>query len=286
MTEVRAALTAGPAALALGRVTHRRHGPVDHRFDYPMTQIWIDPDDPDALFDRHRLWSRRHPSPVRFRRRDYLDGTDRPLGPAVRAILRDALGRPVDGPLRMLTQPRVWGWLFNPLTVYLAWDDGRADPTAALLEVSNTPWKERRGYPLALEPADPAHPGEGRGVRSVFAKALHVSPFLDLDHRYELGLRARGDAPTLELTLDVHPTGDGAADLARADRGNGPAPILETRLTSHLLPADEPSTARSMTEVLRPDRLPTHRVSAGIHRQAFALWRKQVPFVPHPGRQP
>lgn len=272
------ALVPGEAALAVGRVVHHRLRPVEHRFDYPMTQVWIDPDDPGRLFDRHPLWSHRRPAPVRFRCRDHLDGSDAPLGPRVRDLLAERLGRPVDGPLRMLTQPRVWGWLFNPITVFLAWDDPGAGPVAALLEVTNTPWKERHHYGLALEPVPGDEPGPAPTVRSTFAKALHVSPFLDLDHTYSLTLGTGGSATMLDLSLDVIPV--------RPPADAGPTgPILRTRLITRRLAATQPGTRRAMTAVLRPDRLPTHRVSAGIHRQAATLWRRRVPFVPHPDRR-
>ena len=257
---------------------HHRLAPVEHRFVSPMTQIWIDPDRPEELFDRHRLWSARRPAPVRFRRRDYLDGDETPLGRRVRDRLQPALGRRPTGPLRMLTQPRVWGWLFNPLTVYLAWADAEGgadgDPVAALLEVSNTPWHERHWYAVALRPAPPDGAGTGPGrLVACFAKSLHVSPFLTLDHRYHLGLGWTSDGSGLDLSLDV---------VAE----DGRDPVLRTRLTTRLCPASDPVTVRAMGAVLRPDRLSTLRVSAGIHRQAAALWRKGVSFVPHPGKDP
>ncbi len=264
-----------------------------------MTQIWIDPDAPEALFRHHRLWSTTRPAPVRFRRRDLLDGTDTPLGQRIRRRLADGIGRAVDGPLRTLTQPRVWGWVFNPLTVHLTWDDeGSGQPSAALLEVTNTPWKERHCYAIALEPAP-------TGLRARFDKALHVSPFLDLDWTYELRLTRR-DTPmptattststrtstgsadrldpstVLDLALDVLPT---AQPTSGQPTSGADEPILSTRLTTRLLPAGGRAATSAMSATLRPDRLPTHRVSAGIHAQALRLWRKRVPFVPHPDRR-
>lgn len=264
-------LVPGEAGLAVGRVIHRRNRPVTHRFASDLTQIWIDPDRPGDLFDHHRLWSRRRPAPVRFRRRDYLDGGDGPLGRAVREALEPALGREPVGPLRMLTQPRVWGWLFNPLTLHLAWDDPGHDPVAALLEVTNTPWKERHLYPVAL-----TTDGPHRVAR--FAKRLHVSPFLDEAHVYELRLRGRDGGRMIDMTLDVHPPVCPPAD---PPSGRPSVPVLETRLVTRLVGPAGPA----MTAVARPDRLPTHRVSLGIHRQALALWRKRVQFVPHPARR-
>ena len=270
-----AVLVCGEAGLAIGQVAHRRHRPAPHRFTYDLTQIWIDPDRPGELFDQHRLWSHRRPAPVRFRRRDHLDGGDGPLGVAIRHALIPALGREPGGALRTLTQPRVWGWLFNPLTLHLAWDgDGTGeDPVAALLEVTNTPWKQRHLYPVALTRL-------GDQLVSRFAKRLHVSPFLDQAKIYELRLRGGDGGRMIDMTLSVHPTpspGDQPPELP-ADLGD---PVLETHLSTELVGADR----RAMTAVLRPDRLPTHRVSFGIHRQALALWRKGVPFVPHPDRR-
>lgn len=275
----------GAAALAVGRVVHHRSTPSEHRFSYPMTQVWVDPDHPDELCDTHRLWSHRHPAPARFRTADYHDGQPSGLGSRVRRHLGAGLGRPVDGPIRMLTQPRIWGWLFNPITIYLAWDRPERDdpdatvgrPAAALLEVTNTPWKERHWYPLPLRPA-------GDDLVAGFAKELHVSPFLDLDRTYCLRLHRR-DHSMLDLTLDVHPQGPSGHHPVPGPGAGTEAPVLHTRLTTRLHRVDESGTRALMGAVLRPDRLPTHRVSVGIHRQALALWRRGVPFVPHPSRR-
>jgi len=283
---------------------HHRLTPADHRFTYPVTHIWIDPDRPDALFAAHPLWSSRHPALVRFRRRDYLDGTDAPLGEAVRRALASALGQGPTGPLRMLTQPRTWGWLFNPITIYLAWDaapdgheagDAASDgPVAALLEVTNTPWKERHLYPVALRPA-----AGGNRYEATFDKTLHVSPFLDEDHRYHLTVAAapgpdRPGRPSAErrltVTLDVL-GGDGAELAPRriqgaGDVGSNDSPresrvVLATRLVIDQYPVER----AVLTQALRHNPLPTHRVSFAIHHQAWRLWRRGVPFVPHPRRR-
>lgn len=293
----------GPAAVCPGTVMHHRLGPADHRFTYPVTQVWIDPDNPDALFGAHPLWSSRRPAPVRFRRRDYLDGTDAPLGDAVRQALAPVLGHRPAGPLRMLTQPRTWGWLFNPITVYLAWGppaDGPVrpaeGPVAALLEVTNTPWKERHLYPVALTPA-----GGADRFEATFDKVLHVSPFLDEDHRYHLTVasapgRTRPGGPSPErrmvVTLDVldgGPIGGGAQarriqDAGGVETGDNSSEgrvVLTTRLVIDQYPVER----ALLTQALRHNPLPTHRVSLGIHHQAWRLWRRGVPFVPHPRRR-
>ncbi|MEM7273436.1 MAG: DUF1365 domain-containing protein [Actinomycetota bacterium] len=271
------ALAAGGPAVAFGSVWHRRNRPAIHEFRYPVTQIWLDPDRPGELFDRHPLWSTRARRPIRFRPRDHLDGSDTPIGPRIRAALEPVLGREPTGPVRLLAQPRIWGWLFNPIAVHLAWDLPAEPPVGVVLEVTNTPWKERTLYPLALA-RDPA-PGTGPGPGSIelaagFDKTLHVSPFLDRDLRYHFRIgerlpdRSAGDR-RLTITIDV----------ARPDRPD--APVVETALAVHLRPPDR----RTMTAALTNAPLSTHRVSAGIHLQALRLATKRVPFVPHPSRR-
>ncbi len=285
----------GPAALCPGIVMHHRHRPVDHRFTYPVSLLWLDPDRPGELDGHHPLCSTRHPALLRFRRSDYLDGADTPLGPAVRTRLAEALGTWPTGPLRMLTQPRTWGWLFNPITIYLVWPPDSPDapgsavgPVAALLEVTNTPWKERHSYAVALSP-EPV--GAGPAYRAGFAKVLHVSPFLGEAFDYRLGLRFSPTGPDRRLTVDLdvlpHGPGDSPGGAARiqggsADEGAGGAEPGPPVLTTRLVVDQRPLERTMLSQTLRRNPLPTHRVSFGIHRQALRLWRRGVPFVAHP----
>lgn len=305
-------VTPGHAAVCPGVVMHHRASPTEHRFSYPVRYVWLDPDHPNDLVRHHRLWSARRPAPVWFRRRDYLDGTCRALGPLVREQLETVMDPPPSGPIRMLTQPRTWGWLFNPITIYLLWPGGAAPdrpspPIAAVLEVTNTPWKQRHLYPVPLVQIE-------RGVGARFDKALHVSPFLGGHHRYvlsiveaswrpigpgDLGVDRDGGGPRrLIIELDVverpRPGGhNGPSDHEPVSndhttspgpcrgepQGHG-APILRTRLAVERLEAGGPAPTTAAARKL----LPTHRVSLGIHRQAFRLWRQGVPFMPHPRR--
>ncbi len=254
-----AALGAGPAALAEGAVVHQRPAPAEHEFVARVSYAWFDPDRPDELCDPHPLWSARRPAPARFRRTDYgLDHT-LSLGDEVRRDLRPLVGE-VDGPIRVLTQIRRWGWLFNPISLFFAWnDDGTDAPVGAVLEVTNTPWHERHRYPVALDRS-------GDRLTASFDKELHVSPFLGMDYRYELSVADRPDRVAVDIDV-VDPAGDLA---------------LHTALRLGRVPASRAVLGRS----IRAAGLPTHRVTAGIHVNAARLARKRVPFVPHPSKRP
>ena len=134
-------------AIYEGTVRHRRFVPL-REFAPKLFLAYLDVDALPGSLDRLPLWSARRPAPVRFRRRDFLDGTDRPLGAAVRDLVQARLGRRPTGPVHLLAQLRTFGWLFNPLAVYYCWTaDGRA-LDAVVLEVTNTPWGERHWYVL------------------------------------------------------------------------------------------------------------------------------------------
>ncbi len=250
-------MRAGPAALCDGKVWHRRNRPEVNEFIYDVSQVWIDPDAPEELTDRAPLWSSSRMAPGRIRRNDYGLRSDGSLTEQVRTALEPILGFRPQGAVRMLSQPRRWGWMFNPITVFVAWHDDPTSPVAAVAEVTNTPWKERVHYPVPLT-------NVGGGVWSTeFEKQLHVSPFLNQNYRYRLTLT--DNDPELELRIDVcDPIDD--------------VPIVETAVRVR---RSEPTRA-ALHRTLLNDPFATRRVSLAIHTQAARLLAKGVPFVPHP----
>ena len=251
----------GPPALCEGTVAHRRLAPEHHQFNQPVSYVWIDPDNPQELCGLHPKWSHRRPAPARFRRKDY--GTQRTgsLAAAARDDLRNVLDHTPQGPVRMLTQVRRWGWLFNPITIFLVWGESgdqvaeTTRPIGAVLEVTSTPWKERIRYPVALDASNGS-------LTATFDKSMHVSPFLGMDYRYQFSIENRDDEVAAKIDV-AGPDGD---------------LVLRTALRLQRRAA----TRELLDGSLRSTPLPTHRVSAGIHGQAVRLWAKRVPIVPHP----
>lgn len=266
----------GTPALCRGTVLHRRTTPTEHEFTYPVSQVWIDPDRPEDLCEPHPLWSHRGPAPARFRRKDYgrtdspsdadVGGSGLTLSEEVRSDLTPVLGDRPLGAVRMLTQVRRWGWLFNPITVFFAWAEGGSEsdaPVGAVLEVTNTPWHERHRYPIGLTQ------DQDRWLRSTLDKQLHVSPFLGMDYQYRLRCRQTENNSGRRLALDI--------DVVDVDD----LTVIHTALRlDHVDP-----TRDALTRSLRSEVFPTHRVSLGIHTQAARLLAKRVPFVPHPARR-
>ena len=197
-----------------GTVRHRRFVPTLREFAPKLFLAYLDIDALPGSLDRLPLWSARRPAPVRFRPRDFLDGTDRPLGAAVRDLVQARLGRRPTGPVRLLAQLRTFGWLFNPLAVYYCWTpDGRA-LDAIVLEVTNTPWHERHWYVLDAQ---------DHTTTTTTAKAMHVSPFLATDLDYRITWTVPNDDLNLriEVERDRTPIFDAELELRRTPISRG-----------------------------------------------------------------
>jgi DUF1365 family protein len=198
-------------------------------------------------------WSARRRAPVRFRVEDFLAGDGRPLGAGVRDLVQDRLGRRPDGPVFLLAQLRTWGYVFNPLSVYYCWDRSGRALDAVVLEVTNTPWRERTWYVLD------AHAAPGADAHTV-RKDMYVSPFLPMDVDYHVSWTP----PGADLCLDI-----------RVERDRTPVFSAGLRMRRR------PLTRRAAVGLLvRHPMLPLRSVAA-IYRHAILLWWKRFPLVRH-----
>ncbi len=240
------------SALFEGVVSHRRFGPgPDHHFSYRVAMPFLDLAEVHAVLGRHPLWSARAGFPGRFRRADFLGDRTLPLDRSVRELCEARTGRRPTGSVFLLANLRMWGWVFNPISLYYCTAPNGADVEQTVLDVQNTPWHERYSYVVGP-------PGSHR-----FPKSMHVSPFLPMDVDYEL--RYTQPAEQLRVALDVW-RGD--------DR------LLAATLSLTRRPLDR----RGLGRLLWAHPALTHRISAGIYAHAARLWVRGAPFHPHPGR--
>jgi uncharacterized protein len=243
--------TSTASCLYEGTIRHRRRDPANE-FRHRLTLAYIDLDELPALLGG-RL-TRRQPGWLRFRRDDYLAGSES-LAESVRDRVHALAGQRPEGPIRILTQLRSWGVCFNPVSFYYCFDAAGTQLEHVLAEVTNTPWGERQAYVLSDR-----RPGS-RVLRGGFDKQLHVSPFFGMDHRYDA--RASTPGPTLSVHI--------------ANRWRG-ATVFDATLRLHRRELTRAGAAR-LTAVQPAASV---RVLALIYGHAVGLKLKGARLHPHP----
>ena len=243
-----------------GWVWHHRREPVSHRFRYALSMIYLDLDELTEAFSGKWLWSSKHPTVAWFRRADYLGDARQPLTDAVRDLLETEGISDAAGPIRLLTQPRYFGFLINPVSFYFCYDSAGAKLRAVIAEVTNTPWGERKCYILS---EDTLTASEGTSPLRI-DKKLHVSPFIPMDMEYAWRL----GTPASSLRIDIR--------NYQHDRAVFGATMRLVRLEW---------TPATLRRVLWRYPFMTQRIAAAIYWQALKLWWKGCPVYPHPSQQ-
>jgi DUF1365 family protein len=233
---------------------HARLRPRAHRFAYRVFSILIDL---DRLVEADRaspLFSVDRFNLLSFHQKDHGPGDGSCVRNHVHGLLRSA-GCSVDGGRVLLfCYPRVLGTVFNPLSVYFAFDpQGR--PAGIVYEVRNT-FGERHSYAVPLR-------GETGPFSHRCAKAFHVSPFLGMDHRYLFRTSLPEDRFRLSIQVE---------DAA--------GPVLCTAVSARR----RPLTTREILAAFGRVPLLAATVIGGIHWEALRLWLKGQPVHPHPDR--
>ena len=241
------------SAIYPGTVMHRRHLPRGHRFTYGVYYLLLDLDELEQLDRQVRGFGVDRAAPVSFHRRDHGPRDGSPLRPWFEGHLAEAGIDLEGGPVRILTLPRILGYVFNPISVWFGYGP-QEDLRAVLYEVANT-FGGHHSYLFPVEGLD----GAGN-ARHVFDKELFVSPFIDMESLYEFRVR---------------PPDERAALLVREFTGG------EQVLTATFVAQRSALDTRSLTKAFVTHPLVTLKVIAGIHFEAVRLLAKRAPFRRH-----
>jgi DUF1365 family protein len=269
------------STLFAGTLLHERTVAPTHRFQYPLFMWLLDVEELPHLARGLAGFGYNRARPVSFHDADHFDGS----GASAEAQLRRLVARRgvhwPGGAVRVLTQCRVLGYVFNPVSFWFCHAPG-GDVEVVVVEVNNT-FGERHTYVAASRPPTSLRTGACDVARLTIARAsdagrrlawsdkkvFHVSPFLGLAGTYEFTVDERPDRVRLHVQLRT-----GA----------------ERQLAAGVTLARQPLARASVPRILVRFPFMTVRVIAAIHWEALRLrckgarYRSKPPYDPEAAR--
>lgn len=244
------------ATLYPGEVMHARLKPFGHRFVYSVFSLLIDIDRLAEADRSSMLFSVNKANFASFYESDHVPHPGQSIRQYVDQLLAQAgMNEPV-GRVLLLCYPRIFGYVFNPISVYFVYSADQKTLLALIYAVRNT-FGERHTYVAPIQPGEigPA------GVRQERTKIFHVSPFIEMGARYHFRILPPGRV----VRLRIHETQAGEPLLAATFAGAA-TPLATSTLAACLL------------------KIPfmTWKIMVGIHWEALKLWLKGARFHKSP----
>lgn len=245
-----------PVTLVTSDISHTRYGKPSHFLKRKGLSIWIDLDRLDAANASSRLFSVDRFNVLSFREQDYgpnfhAKAFIMPLGQYIRTLAADVIPEQDIAAVRLLTFPRIFGAVFNPLSVYVAYDES-GQIVMIVYEVSNTFGEKHTYVAYDQQSARPVH---------VTEKRFYVSPFFPVKGEYRLSFRH--DAERIQVMVGYS-----------IDK----KPALLAILRGAVKPV---SSHNILTYLCRYFQWPM-RPFVSIHVEALKLWLKRVRYFSRP----
>lgn len=236
-----------------GHTYHKRIGGPKNAFRYGVDYVLCEP---SVAAPSPRLFSRNARNVVALHDRDNGGAPGQGSGVAwVREVLAaHGMAELAGARVLLLTQPRVLGYLFNPVSFWLIVDDTEA-LRAVIAEVSNT-FGDRHSYLCRHDDLRAIAPSDTISATKIF----HVSPFQDIagDYRFRFNLTAD------HITIRI--------DLLNGNKG----------LVATLTGARKPMSTMGLVRALIRRPFGSLRVMALIHWQALKLKLKGARYRRRP----
>ena len=232
-----------------GNVIHKRFKPKEHFFKYKVFSLLIDLTELSQLEKELKLFSYNKFNVLSFYDIDHgpRDGTSLILwvkeNLAKNNINTDQIR------IKLLCYPRIWGYVFNPLSVFFIYDKN-SNLISILYEVKNT-FGEQHTYIFKIEKKSDLFEHSCK-------KKFHVSPFIEIDCTYFFKILKPENKISIVINLN-----DNEGKLLYASQ-DGEKKDLNTKNLA-------------ISYLSHP--LMSFKVIGAIHFEALKLWLKGVKLV-------
>lgn len=237
-----------------GSIRHRRYTPFKRSFTYNTFMAYFDISKGDSLLPNSFFFKANKPALVSYYRSDYHGDPKESLDTSVRKTVKEKTGTSLDGPIRILTHLRYFGYCFNPVSFYYCFDKSDTKLEMIVAEVSNTPWNERHCYFITSK--------KNKSFRQELKKEFHVSPFWDMDHDYDWHFSEVSDSISVNMI-----------NYKNSEK------VFDATLS---LMSNKKLTKLNLFYSVLRFPFSTLMVYLRIHYQAFRLWIKGATFYDHP----
>jgi len=232
-----------------GQVIHKRFKPKEHFFRYKVFSLLIDLSEMHLLKKELKLFSYNKFNVLSFHDIDHgpRDGTS--LVDWVKNNLKNNNIDTKEIKIKLLCYPRIWGYVFNPLSVFFVYDKN-STLISILYEVKNT-FGEQHTYVFRIDK-------DNQYFEHTCKKKFHVSPFIEMNCVYYFKILK----PENKLSVVINQNDESGKILFASQ--DGVKKFLNNRnlLTSYL-----------------SHPLMSFKIIGAIHFEALKLWLKGIKLV-------
>jgi len=232
-----------------GQVIHKRFKPKEHFFKYKVFSLLLDLSELNLLDKELKIFSYNKFNILSFYDIDHgpRDGTS--LISWVKENLNNNNINSNEIKIKLLCYPRVWGYIFNPLSIFFVYDKN-SKLISILYEVKNT-FGEQHTYVFKIDK-------DNQLFEHSCKKKFHVSPFIEMNCLYYFKILK----PTDKLSVVINQNDDSGKLLFASQDG------LKNELNNKNL---------MISYISNP--LMSFKIIGAIHFEAFKLWIKGIKYV-------
>ena len=232
-----------------GHVIHKRFWPKKHFFRYKVFSLLIDLSELYQLEKELTLFSYNKFNVLSFYDIDHGPRDGSSLINWVKENMTKNNISTEEITFKLLCYPRIWGYVFNPLSVFFVYDKN-SNLVSILYEVKNT-FNEQHTYIFKLQKSEEL-------IEHSCRKKFHVSPFIEMNCTYYFKITKPGEK--ISVYIDQY------------DNENKLLVALQEGIKVVL-------NNKNLIKVFFSHPMMSFKIILAIHFEAFKLWIKGIKFV-------